>query len=263
MGPDRGRESPDDRPEQHALTVLERSARSGLGMLWWRITFQVLVVWGARLAISAGLIACLAAVAVMWATIGHPHRRRPRGRDRAHRRRLALGPRSAPVVGLAWGPRWGTGPRSRPGRGLVAAAGGRASPRGRAPGRADRVESLRPTNETGTAIPTRAGRTNAHGGNPSRSERARNPRSERSWTTHCGGQGGALFVLGEAGLGKSALLEYALELAAGRMTVGVGRADVAEAAFPFGLSARPSNPCWARTTLAPAPRARPGLRAGG
>ncbi len=79
MGPDRGRESPDDRPEQHALTVLERSARSGLGMLWWRITFQVLVVWGARLAISAGLIACLAAVAVMWATIEAPTSPSPSG----------------------------------------------------------------------------------------------------------------------------------------------------------------------------------------
>jgi hypothetical protein len=72
MGPDRGRESPDERPDrrdQQALTVLERSARSGLGMLWWRITFQVLVVWGARLAIAAGLVVCLAALAVMWATM--------------------------------------------------------------------------------------------------------------------------------------------------------------------------------------------------
>jgi hypothetical protein len=69
MGPDPGREPPRDRSEQRALTVLERSARSGLGMLWWRITFQVLVVWGARLAISAGLVACLGAVAVMWATL--------------------------------------------------------------------------------------------------------------------------------------------------------------------------------------------------
>ena len=72
MGPDRGRESPDERPDgrdRQALSVLERSARSGLGMLWWRITFQALVVWGPRLAVFAGLLACLAALLVMWVTM--------------------------------------------------------------------------------------------------------------------------------------------------------------------------------------------------
>ena len=72
MGPDRGRESPDERPDgrdRQALSVLERSARSGLGMLWWRITFQLLVVSGARMAISAGLITCLVGLAVMWVTM--------------------------------------------------------------------------------------------------------------------------------------------------------------------------------------------------
>ncbi len=67
------------------------------------------------------------------------------------------------------------------------------------------------------------------------------------------GQGGALFVLGEAGLGKSTLLEYGLRLAAGRMTVGVGRADVAEAVLPFGLIGQALEPLIGPATLAPAP----------
>lgn len=49
------------------------------------------------------------------------------------------------------------------------------------------------------------------------------------------GRGGALFVAGEAGLGKTTVLEYAVATAGGRFQVGVGRADVAEAALPFGL----------------------------
>ncbi len=64
------------------------------------------------------------------------------------------------------------------------------------------------------------------------------------------GRGGALFVLGEAGLGKSALLDHALELATGRMTVGVGRADVAEAALPFGLLGQALEPLLGSETLA-------------
>jgi DNA-binding CsgD family transcriptional regulator len=65
------------------------------------------------------------------------------------------------------------------------------------------------------------------------------------------GEGGALFVLGEAGLGKSALLEYALELGSGRMTVGVGRADVAEAALPFGLVGQALEDLLGSEALAP------------
>src|SRR5262245_33855005 len=49
------------------------------------------------------------------------------------------------------------------------------------------------------------------------------------------GRGGALFVAGEAGLGKTSVLEYAVAAAQGRFKVGIGRADVAEAALPFGL----------------------------
>jgi DNA-binding CsgD family transcriptional regulator len=49
------------------------------------------------------------------------------------------------------------------------------------------------------------------------------------------GRGGALFVAGEAGLGKTTVLEHAVTSARGRFKVGIGRADVAEAALPFGL----------------------------
>jgi DNA-binding CsgD family transcriptional regulator len=49
------------------------------------------------------------------------------------------------------------------------------------------------------------------------------------------GRGGALFVVGEAGLGKTTVLQHALAAAAGKFTVGAGRADIAEGALPFGL----------------------------
>ncbi len=49
------------------------------------------------------------------------------------------------------------------------------------------------------------------------------------------GRGGALFVVGEAGLGKTTVLEHAAAIARGRSRTGIGRADVAEAALPFGL----------------------------
>jgi DNA-binding CsgD family transcriptional regulator len=65
------------------------------------------------------------------------------------------------------------------------------------------------------------------------------------------GYGGALFILGEAGLGKTALLDHALALAAGRMTVGVGRADVAEAVLPFGLLGQALAPLLGPEILVP------------
>ncbi len=49
------------------------------------------------------------------------------------------------------------------------------------------------------------------------------------------GQGGGLFVVGEAGLGKTTVLDHITAKAAARFRVGVGRGDVAEAAVPFGL----------------------------
>ncbi len=49
------------------------------------------------------------------------------------------------------------------------------------------------------------------------------------------GRGGALFVRGEAGLGKTTCLDQATALAAPVLRVGVGRGDVMEASLPFGL----------------------------
>ena len=49
------------------------------------------------------------------------------------------------------------------------------------------------------------------------------------------GQGGALFIIGEAGLGKTTVLEFACGLAASTARVGVARGDVMETALPFGL----------------------------
>lgn len=47
--------------------------------------------------------------------------------------------------------------------------------------------------------------------------------------------GGALFIIGEAGLGKTTLLDFACETAAPAARIGVGRGDVMEAGLPFGL----------------------------
>ncbi|HEX6401627.1 MAG TPA: ATP-binding protein [Pseudonocardiaceae bacterium] len=49
------------------------------------------------------------------------------------------------------------------------------------------------------------------------------------------GRGGALFVVGPAGLGKTTVLEYAITLAKPRFAIGVGRGDRVEAVLPFGL----------------------------
>src|SRR5260370_31146190 len=65
------------------------------------------------------------------------------------------------------------------------------------------------------------------------------------------GRGRALLVAGEAGLGKTTVLEHAVAAAQGRFKVGVGRADVAEAAYRLASSAKPWRVCWA------APHSRP------
>src|SRR5204862_7377698 len=52
------------------------------------------------------------------------------------------------------------------------------------------------------------------------------------------GQGGALFVVGEPGLGKTTVLAHACAVASGLgVVVGLGRANAMEASLPYGLVA--------------------------
>jgi DNA-binding CsgD family transcriptional regulator len=57
-----------------------------------------------------------------------------------------------------------------------------------------------------------------------------------------GGRGGTLFVVGEAGLGKTTVLRYAAAAAEDWFRTGTGQADVAEAALPFGLIGQALDP---------------------
>jgi DNA-binding CsgD family transcriptional regulator len=56
------------------------------------------------------------------------------------------------------------------------------------------------------------------------------------------GRGGVLFLVGEAGFGKTSMLEAAIEQGRRRFRVGVGRADVVEASLPFGILAQALSP---------------------
>lgn len=58
---------------------------------------------------------------------------------------------------------------------------------------------------------------------------------ERLLDDACRGRGGALFVVGPSGLGKTTVLEHAITMAKPRFAVGVGRGDQVEAVLPFGL----------------------------
>ncbi|MGH3839140.1 MAG: ATP-binding protein [Pseudonocardiaceae bacterium] len=49
------------------------------------------------------------------------------------------------------------------------------------------------------------------------------------------GRGGVLFVVGEAGLGKTTCLDQAAVLADPEVQVGLGRGDVMEVSLPFGV----------------------------
>jgi AAA ATPase-like protein len=49
------------------------------------------------------------------------------------------------------------------------------------------------------------------------------------------GRGRSLFIVGEAGLGKTTMLEHAQQAAVGRFRVGIGRGDAAESSLPFGI----------------------------
>jgi DNA-binding CsgD family transcriptional regulator/predicted negative regulator of RcsB-dependent stress response len=48
------------------------------------------------------------------------------------------------------------------------------------------------------------------------------------------GQGRSLFIVGEAGLGKTTMVERAHELAGAHFRIGVGRGEAAESSLPFG-----------------------------
>jgi DNA-binding CsgD family transcriptional regulator len=61
---------------------------------------------------------------------------------------------------------------------------------------------------------------------------------ERRLDQAAGGRGGALLLVGEAGLGKTTMLEAAIEQGGRRFRVGVGRADALEARLPFGILAQ-------------------------
>src|SRR5947209_2006818 len=64
---------------------------------------------------------------------------------------------------------------------------------------------------------------------------------ERLLNDACQGRGGALFVVGPAGLGKTTLIEHAISVARSRFVVGVGRGDQVEAVLPFGLIGQALN----------------------
>ncbi|HEY9289565.1 MAG TPA: AAA family ATPase [Candidatus Dormibacteraeota bacterium] len=49
------------------------------------------------------------------------------------------------------------------------------------------------------------------------------------------GQGKSLFIVGEAGLGKTTMVEHALAAASTQFQIGVGRGDAAESTLPFGI----------------------------
>ncbi|MEA2618589.1 MAG: hypothetical protein QOE72_4372 [Chloroflexota bacterium] len=72
------------------------------------------------------------------------------------------------------------------------------------------------------------------------------------------GRGGTLLVVGEAGLGKTSVLEHARRLAGGGIRVGAGRGDPMESELPFGLfsqalAAAGGPDLLGRGTTAPAP----------
>src|SRR5437016_736216 len=49
------------------------------------------------------------------------------------------------------------------------------------------------------------------------------------------GRGGVLFLVAEAGLGKTTMLDHARHTAGARFAVGAGHGDATEVALPFGI----------------------------
>ncbi len=63
------------------------------------------------------------------------------------------------------------------------------------------------------------------------------------------GHGGSLFIIGEAGLGKTTLVDQARALAGSAFRVGVGRGDAAESTLPFGILDQALGPLGLRDAL--------------
>ncbi len=59
---------------------------------------------------------------------------------------------------------------------------------------------------------------------------------DRTLRRAAGGSGATLFVIGQAGLGKTTVLEEALRRADGHFSIGHGRAAASEGGLPFGLT---------------------------
>src|SRR6266513_3041959 len=49
------------------------------------------------------------------------------------------------------------------------------------------------------------------------------------------GRGRSLFIVGEAGLGKTTMIDRAQHGVAGSFRIGIGRGDAAESSLPFGI----------------------------
>ena len=58
---------------------------------------------------------------------------------------------------------------------------------------------------------------------------------ERLLAEACQGQGRSLFIVGEAGLGKTTMLEQASAIGRGQFQISTGRGDAAESTLPFGI----------------------------
>ncbi len=71
------------------------------------------------------------------------------------------------------------------------------------------------------------------------------------------GRGGAAFVVGHPGLGKTAVLEYACEQVDGRMELGRGRGDAMEEVVAFGLIDQLAGPLGQAERPEPAPVVEP------